>query len=98
MLIIGAAGFGRRIRWSDELIPPAGHRMSFKVRLISQFKSTFHDVLATVSDAALVKASLHGWILYLTKRGRTVLQAYNELEVRSLLSTIRVMDAQMALP
>lgn len=40
MLIIGAAGFGRRIRWSDELIPPAGHRMSFKVRLIHLIHST----------------------------------------------------------
>lgn len=31
LFVIGAAGFGRRIGWKDELIPPPGHKLNFKV-------------------------------------------------------------------
>ncbi|KAK7687284.1 hypothetical protein QCA50_009789 [Cerrena zonata] len=68
LLVIGAAGFGRCIRWNDELVLPAGHKMTFK------------DALSTVSRAAIFKASIPNWMMHLTKRGRNILQAYEELE------------------
>ena len=33
LLVIGVAGFGRRISWIDDGIAPPGHSVTFKVRL-----------------------------------------------------------------
>ena len=32
LLVIGIAGFGRRMSWSEDQIAPPGHSMTFKVR------------------------------------------------------------------
>lgn len=84
--MIGAAGFGRRIGWKDELIPPPGHKMSFKVRYIySTIHPTFidpvQDALAISSHGAVTKALVPNWALPLTKYTLSVKTAYEELEV-----------------
>ena len=33
LLVIGVAGFGRRMSWHEDSIAPPGHSMTFKVSL-----------------------------------------------------------------
>ncbi|CAL1699490.1 unnamed protein product [Somion occarium] len=69
LFVIGAAGFGRRIGWNDEMVAPPGHKLTFK------------DTLDIVSRGVLLKAALPTWALYATKRTRAVKIAFEELEL-----------------
>lgn len=35
LFVIGAAGFGRRIGWKEELVLPPGHKLTFKVCVLA---------------------------------------------------------------
>ncbi|KAK7683817.1 hypothetical protein QCA50_013193 [Cerrena zonata] len=69
LFVIGAAGFGRRIGWKEELVLPPGHKLTFK------------DALASVSHNAIMKAILPNWAMNATKKTREVGVAYDELEL-----------------
>ncbi|OCH86802.1 cytochrome P450 [Obba rivulosa] len=70
LYIIGIAGFGRRMSWSDEEGPAPGHKLTFK------------DALHTVSTDLFLKVVCPGWLLKLgpTERIRHFHTAYDELE------------------
>lgn len=70
LFVIGVAGFGRPIGWSDDLAVPPGHRMSFK------------ESLHLVSTGIFLKAFLPKWLTSWapTRRIREVKIAYEELE------------------
>ena len=69
--MIGAAGFGRRISWTEEGAIPPGRRMAFK------------EALHYVSDGLLIKASFPKWFLRFApiKSIQRVNLAFEELEV-----------------
>jgi len=68
LFVIGAAGFGRRMSWSEEFAPAAKGQLSFK------------DTLHLVSEGFLVKLLVPEWAAPYRKRFREVLFAYDELE------------------
>ncbi|KAI0078339.1 614 534 cytochrome P450 [Panus rudis PR-1116 ss-1] len=68
LFIIGAAGFGRRLSWTDEAVPDPGHKL------------TFRETLYTVSTDVILKVSLPKLALYATERTRKVKLAFEELE------------------
>ncbi len=90
LFIISAAAFGRRLAWKDEVVPPPGHKMTFKVRscILTQpfFSSTMmdreQDALHIVASDYLYKLILPNWVMGLTKHSRAVQLGFNELEVR----------------
>ncbi|PSR70452.1 hypothetical protein PHLCEN_2v13703 [Hermanssonia centrifuga] len=71
LFVIGAAGFGRRISWEDDLIIPAGHKMTFK------------DSLHHASMDIPFKASFPDWFLQYapSKRLNRCKAAYDELDM-----------------
>lgn len=72
LFVIGAAGFGRRIGWEDEMSPPAGHKLSFK------------DTLYTVSNDVIIKALIPDWAMSFNKRFAKAKLAFEELEAYML--------------
>ncbi|KAH9947226.1 cytochrome P450 [Amylocystis lapponica] len=70
LFIIGVAGFGRRIAWSEDGKLSGGHIVTFK------------DALHTVSNDLVLKVVLPNWVLNWgpTKRVRNFKVAYDELE------------------
>lgn len=69
LLIIGSAGFGRKISFSDDLRIPPGHKMSFK------------DALHYVSTNMIIPVMLPAWALNLTEHLRTVRDSVKELRM-----------------
>ncbi|EMD35530.1 hypothetical protein CERSUDRAFT_116271 [Gelatoporia subvermispora B] len=71
LYIIGIAGFGRRMSWSDEEALSSGHKLKFK------------DALHTVSTDLFLKVVCPGWLLRLgpTERIRHFRLAYDDLEL-----------------
>ncbi|GBE81403.1 hypothetical protein SCP_0311320 [Sparassis crispa] len=78
LFVIGVAGFGRRISWSEDIVVPAGHAMTFK------------DALHTVSTDLFLKIVVPDFVLKLdlTTRLKTFRVAYDELE-RYMVEMIR---------
>ncbi|KAI0720704.1 cytochrome P450 [Cerioporus squamosus] len=69
LLVIGVAGFGRRISWNEDKIPPPGHCMTFK------------EALYEVSHRLFLKVIVPGWMLrWGPSKFRYFAQAYEELE------------------
>jgi cytochrome P450 len=68
LFIISAAGFGRRVAWTTDLVVPPGHQMTFK------------DALHTLSTNLILKIALPGWTKYLTKHTKKVDLAFMELK------------------
>ncbi|TCD69149.1 Ubiquitin fusion degradation protein 4 [Steccherinum ochraceum] len=68
LFVIGAAGFGRRLNWKEELKAPPGHTMTFK------------DALYTVSDGIVTKIIAPKWLGSISPRIKRTLQAFDELE------------------
>ncbi|KAI0676506.1 cytochrome P450 [Trametes maxima] len=69
LLIIGVAGFGRRISWKDDSVAPAGHRMTFK------------DTLSIVSRNLFLQVVFPQWVLrWGTPTMRSFHTAYSEIE------------------
>ncbi|KAI1786708.1 cytochrome P450, partial [Ganoderma leucocontextum] len=69
LLVIGVAGFGRRISWNEDKIPPAGYTMTFK------------DALYEVSHRLLWRLLFPEWMLrWGTSTMRNLLRANKELE------------------
>ncbi|KAL5522930.1 hypothetical protein ACEPAF_1197 [Sanghuangporus sanghuang] len=67
LLIIGSAGFGRKISFAEDLKIPPGHNMSFK------------DALHIVSTDMILPTVLPAWSLNLTQRLRNVRTAMADL-------------------
>ncbi|KAF5322602.1 hypothetical protein D9619_001346 [Psilocybe cf. subviscida] len=74
LFVIGAAGFGRRISWKEDLAVPEGYTMSFK------------DALHTVASETLVKLIVPEPLLGVTKRTRKCRDAFSEL--RNYMATM----------
>ncbi|TFY55986.1 hypothetical protein EVG20_g9110 [Dentipellis fragilis] len=72
LFVIGVAGFGRRISWTDDLKVPPGHTMTFK------------DALHTVSTDVFLKLIIPDRAMGLTKRFRHVRDAFKELDLYML--------------
>lgn len=72
LFVIGVAGFGRRISWTDDQKVPPGHRIAFK------------DALHIVSTEIFVKLAVPKWAMGLTQRFRNVQTAFDELRVYML--------------
>ncbi|KAF7793524.1 hypothetical protein EIP86_004638 [Pleurotus ostreatoroseus] len=70
LLVIGAAGFGRRVTWKQDDVVGPGHSMTFK------------EALHTVSKDVVAKLLFPEWVLRYSplKRLRTVSAAFAELE------------------
>ncbi|KAI0656897.1 cytochrome P450 [Cubamyces menziesii] len=69
LLVIGVAGFGRRISWIDDGIAPPGHSVTFK------------DALYKVSHDLFLKIIFPPWLLRIgTPRMRKYIQAHTELD------------------
>ncbi|KAI0066672.1 cytochrome P450 [Artomyces pyxidatus] len=65
--VVGIAGFGRRISWTDEKVPQ-GHRMAFK------------DALHIVCADLILKAITPDWAMILTPRLRKLRLAFEEMK------------------
>ncbi|KAA1472086.1 cytochrome P450 [Dentipellis sp. KUC8613] len=72
LFVIGVAGFGRRITWTDDLKIPPGHTMTFK------------DALHTVSTDVFLKLIIPDRAMGLTKRFQHVREAFKELDLYML--------------
>jgi cytochrome P450 len=68
LFVISAAGFGRRVTWTSDVIVPPGHQMTFK------------DALRTFAGDLILKLILPNWAMNLTARTRRVTHAFNELK------------------
>lgn len=68
LFIIGAAGFGRRLTWNDELTAPEGHQLTYK------------DALYTVSEGMRIKLLVPRWAGALFPRVEEVHTAFDEVE------------------
>ncbi|KZV61166.1 cytochrome P450 [Peniophora sp. CONT] len=68
LFVIGVAGFGRRMSFTEELEVPPGFSMNFK------------DALHVVSEGVTIKLSVPKWALGLTQRFREVDLSFSELE------------------
>ncbi|KAH7905463.1 cytochrome P450 [Hygrophoropsis aurantiaca] len=68
LFVIGAAGFGRRISWKDDVVIPAGHQLTFK------------DALHSVTTNLLTKLLIPRWAMGLTKRWQHTRLAFDELQ------------------
>jgi cytochrome P450 len=68
LVAISAAGFGRRVTWTTDLVVPPGHQMTFK------------DALRTLSTNFPLIIILPGWAKNLTQRTRRVHLAFRELK------------------
>ncbi|KAH8075864.1 cytochrome P450 [Cristinia sonorae] len=71
LFVIGAAGFGRRLAWNDEMAPPAGHRITFKAG----------DALYTVSESIPTRMLAPRWATYFLPHVKKVFEAFDELGV-----------------
>ncbi|EAU91427.2 614/534 cytochrome P450 [Coprinopsis cinerea okayama7 len=69
LFVIGAAGFGQRMPWTETDRCPEGHQMTFKESL----QRVAHDVF--------VKLAVPEWAMGLTKRTRTARLAFKELDL-----------------
>ncbi|KAI0349208.1 cytochrome P450 [Trametes cingulata] len=68
LLVIGVAGFGRRITWNEDAVAPAGHKMTFK------------DALNIVSRNLFLQILFPRWLLrWGTPTMRRFHTAYHEL-------------------
>jgi cytochrome P450 len=67
LFIIGAAGFGRRISWKEDVVVPPGYTMPFK------------DALHTVALDTFVKLVVPDPLLGVTKRTRNCRAAFTDL-------------------
>ncbi|VDC05558.1 unnamed protein product [Peniophora sp. CBMAI 1063] len=76
LFIIAAAGFGRRMSFTEELTVPPGFTMTFK------------DALRVVSEGVLIKLAVPKRALGLTKRFREVDIAFEQLQ-KHMLHMIR---------
>jgi len=68
LFVIGAAGFGRRVTWTSDLVVPLGHQMTFK------------DALHIFAGSLILKLALPNWAINLTERTRRVNLAFDELK------------------
>ncbi|VDC05557.1 unnamed protein product [Peniophora sp. CBMAI 1063] len=68
LFVIGAAGFGRRLSFSEELEVPYGYQMNFK------------DALQSVCENIMIKLAIPRVILDLTKRSRKINAAFDDLQ------------------
>lgn len=68
LFVIGTAGFGRRVTWKSDIVPPPGHQMAFK------------DALHILSTNLLIYMILPCWTRNLTKHTKTVHLASVELK------------------
>ncbi|TFK44816.1 cytochrome P450 [Crucibulum laeve] len=68
LFVIGAAGFGQKLSWQDDTVVPPNHAMTFK------------DALHIVTADIFIKLVTPSWALGLTKRLRTVRDAFEELQ------------------
>lgn len=86
MLVIGVAGFGRRITWNEDAVAPPGHTITFKVCLfIYLFNIHAHclhlqDALNVVSRNLFLQVLFPHWLLkWGTPSMRRFHASYNEL-------------------
>ncbi|KAI0090485.1 cytochrome P450 [Irpex rosettiformis] len=70
LFVIGVAGFGRRVMWSDDEKVPPGHTMNFK------------DALHIVAQGVFLKLVLPEWLIKLgpTKRLRDVRDSFIDIQ------------------
>ncbi|KAI0703435.1 cytochrome P450 [Cytidiella melzeri] len=70
LFVIGVAGFGRRVRWSDDENVPSGYTMTFKT------------ALQTVSKGVFVRLVLPQWLLKLgpTQYIRDIRNSFDDLQ------------------
>ncbi|KAF9263883.1 cytochrome P450 [Marasmius fiardii PR-910] len=68
LFVIGVAGFGRSISWQDDVIIPAGHKLTFK------------EALSEVSEGVIAKMVLPRWLMGITEKTRKIKLAYEELD------------------
>ncbi|KAG2012015.1 614/534 cytochrome P450 [Coprinopsis cinerea AmutBmut pab1-1] len=69
LFVIGAAGFGKRMAWTDTEKCPPGRRM------------TFQDSLYTLSKGVFLKLAVPNWAMNLAETTRKIQTAFEELEV-----------------
>lgn len=69
LFVLGVAGFGRPVSWSEDDDLPAGHTLSFK------------EAIQLVSNGLFVKLFVPLWLLKRVPRWRRVATAFTEIEV-----------------
>ncbi|KAG2359627.1 cytochrome P450 [Suillus spraguei] len=67
LFVIGAAGFGRPVSWTENAVVPLGHQLTFK------------DALHTVTQNLIIKLLVPRWAMGLTQRFRRTGLAFDEL-------------------
>ncbi|THH17554.1 hypothetical protein EW146_g3278 [Bondarzewia mesenterica] len=68
LFVIGVAGFGKKISWTDDMKLPLGHQL------------TFRDALHTMSSEIFLKLIFPDWAMGATKHLRHVQLAFQEIE------------------
>ncbi|KAL5495019.1 hypothetical protein ACEPAI_481 [Sanghuangporus weigelae] len=69
LMVIGSAGFGKRITWDEDSFAPDGHRMSFQT------------ALSIVSKDLFLKIIVPNWASSLAQRYRNIHTAFDELKL-----------------
>ncbi|KAH8119953.1 cytochrome P450 [Phellopilus nigrolimitatus] len=69
LMIIGSAGFGQQVSWDEDMVVPAGHKMSFRT------------ALSTVCKDLFLKLLVPNWASGLTQRYRNIYTAFDELQL-----------------
>ncbi|EJD03717.1 cytochrome P450 [Fomitiporia mediterranea MF3/22] len=69
LMVIGSAGFGKRVAWNEDLAVPEGHKMSFRTALSVVCKDLF------------LKIIIPRWASGLTQRYHNIHTAFNDLQV-----------------
>ncbi|KZV87709.1 cytochrome P450 [Exidia glandulosa HHB12029] len=69
LFVISVAGFGRPVSWDDDVVIPAGHRMTFK------------EAMGIVSNNMKLRALLPDWAMNLRYEWRMARLAYQEMRM-----------------
>ncbi|KAH9941623.1 cytochrome P450 [Epithele typhae] len=85
LLVIGVAGFGRRISWNEDSIAPQGHSMTFKAFLhsdLAAYAMLTLDALNEVSHRLFLRILFPDWILrWGTPSMRHFIRAFEEIKL-----------------
>ena len=74
LFVIGVAGFGRPVSWSDDSVIPPGHTIPFK------------EAIQLVSRDLHIKILVPPWMLKIVPRWRRMSNAFTEVEVSYLIA------------
>ncbi|KDQ57720.1 hypothetical protein JAAARDRAFT_35408 [Jaapia argillacea MUCL 33604] len=90
LLVISAAGFGRRVSWKDDSLiqPPQGHTLTFRTSVTSTLHNLFFKIL---TPDWLCELSSSVYIPYLSRRLAEMKEAFKglRLHIHELISVAR---------